>query len=408
MNKNVLHILVFVILLLFIYPDRVQSQPEITSEAALLMDMENEQILFQKNADKRMYPASTTKILTALIVIKNGNLEDRVQVSREAATVGGSHVGLQEGEILKLEDLLYILLLASGNDAAVALAEHIGGSVENFASMMNSEARAIGALSSNFTNPHGLHHPEHYSTAGDLSLIALEAMKNPIFRKIAGTYHFSNERQLPQPVKGIPQTDFVNHNKLMRPGYSLRYEGTTGIKTGYTDEAGQCLVASAGREGRELLTVVLKSGSSGVYQDTVSLFNYGFNEFTPVVLAEAGTEAGKSPVKRGQSEEIIVVTGGKFYYNIPVGDDVGIEKEININKNITAPVSKGQKVGSISFKREGKVIGSVNLVSDRDVDRKPLFRWWYGLIVLMLLFLLTRIQARRRRKRYLLRKKRWY
>lgn len=406
-EKKVKIIILALLISLFIFPGRVPAQPELSSEAALLMDMENGQLLYSKNAGQMMYPASTTKILTALVVIKNSNLEDRVKVSLNAASVGGSHVGLQEGEILRLADLLYILLLSSGNDAATALAEHTGGSVEHFAQMMNDQARALGAVNSNFTNPHGLHNPDHYTTAGDLAIIAREAMKNPVFRKIAGTYHFNTERTLPKAVKGIPQVDFVNHNKLMRPGYSLAFEGVTGVKTGYTDEAGQCLVASAQRDGRELLTVVLKSGSPGVYVDTVALLNHGFSDFSPVLLTGAGAAEGTATVKRGTEISVSAVTSRQFYFNLPAGGDHNIQKKASIDPSLSAPVKKGQKIGTLSFLNQEEVIGSVDLIADRNVDEKPFFVWWYGLSVPLILIFFAWNRARARRRRYLMRKKRW-
>ncbi|MFZ5631887.1 MAG: D-alanyl-D-alanine carboxypeptidase family protein [Bacillota bacterium] len=389
-------------------PAKVWAQPEVSAEAAVLMDMQSGQILYQKNMDRRMYPASTTKILTALVAIKKGNFGDRVKVSREACLAGGSHVGLQEDEVLRFEDLLYIIMLASANDAAVAVAEHIGGSVEGFARLMNSEARAIGALNSNFVNPHGLHDPDHYTTAGDLALIAREAMKNSVFREIAGTYHYRVQRVLPRPVNGVPQEDFVNHNKMMWPGSRFEYKGITGIKTGFTDEAGQCLVASASRNGRELLSVVLKTENFGMYKDTVTLLDYGFNEFKQVTLAGRGAVAGRAAVQKGVTEEIGAVTAGEFYYNIPVNDNSTIDKRVLIDRDIVAPVQKGQKVGTMYFVKDGRQIGSIDLVADQDVERKPLSSWWYGPVALVPLYLFIRSRARARRRRYMFRKQRWY
>jgi len=400
----------FVVFSLFfsgLFPRAAWAAPEVSAEAAVLMDMESGQILYQKNMDKRMYPASTTKMMTGLIAIRKGDFKDRVKVSREAVLVGGSSVGLQEDEVLTLEDLLYALLLPSSNDAGFALAEHIGGSVEEFVRAMNSEAQAMGALNTHFANPHGLHDPNHYSTARDLAIIAREAMKNSAFRKIVGTYHYKTERFLPRPVNGIPQVDFVNLNKLMWPGFSYEYPGITGVKTGYTDEARRCLVSSAKRNGRELLSVVMKTENSGVYQDSVALLNYGFNEFRQVVLVDQGSEVARAKVQQGESEDIGVVTSAPFHFNVPVNDTHLIEKKINIDGHISAPVSKGQKVGTMYFTRDGKTVGSIDLLSDRDVDKSPFFRWWYGPIVLGLIYFTLRYKARARRRRYMLRKRRW-
>lgn len=397
-----------VLLCNLLLPVQVMAQPEVTAESAVLMDMNSGQILYQKNKDKRMYPASTTKILTTLIAIKRGNLGDMVKVSREACLADGSSVGLQEDEVVKLEDLLYAVMLSSANEAAMAVAQHIGGSVDEFARIMNSEARAMGAVNSNFANPHGLHDPNHYTTAGDLAIIAREAMQNSVFRKYAGTYSYHFERNLPRPVNGIPQEDFVNLNRMLWSGSIFEYKGTTGVKTGYTDEARRCLVASAERNGREYLSVVMKTELNAVYTDSINLLNYGFNNFKQVVLVEQGAMAGRAKVQKGVEEEVGVVTAGKFTYNLPVNANSPVEKKILIDGQVVAPVKKGQKVGIMTFVAEGRSLGSVDLVADGEVDRMPFFRWWYGAVILLLLYLYVRVQARARRRRYMFRKKRYY
>jgi len=399
--------IVFSLLFSGLFPKVTWAAPGVTAEAAVLMDMESGQILYQKNMDKRMYPASTTKIMTGLLAIRKGDFKDRVKVSREAVMAGGSSVGLQEDEVLTQEDLLYALLLPSSNDAAVALAEHISGSLDEFVRTMNAEAQAIGALDTHFANPHGLHDPNHYTTARDMALIAREAMKNSTFRKIVGTYNYKTERFLPKPVNGIPQVDFVNLNKLMWPGFSYEYPGITGVKTGYTDEARRCLVSSSKRNGRELLSVVLKTENLGIYQDSVALLNYGFNEFKQINVVDQGSEVTRAPVTRGESEEIGVVASETFRFNVLVKENQVIDKKINIDGSITAPVSKGQKVGAMYFTMAGKTVGSIDLLSDRDVDKKPFFQWWHGLIVLGLIYFTLILKARARRRRYLLRKRRW-
>lgn len=382
------------------------ANPNVSSQSAVLMDINTGQIIFQKNIDQRVYPASTTKILTALVAIKKGNLGDSVKVSREAVMVGGSHVGLQEDEVLRLDDLLNILMISSANDAAVAVAEHIGGSVEGFSRLMTLEAHSLGAVNSNFTNPHGLHHLEHYTTAGDMAIIAREAMKNSIFNKIVGTFSYKVERIMPRPVKGIPQVDFVNHNKMLWPGSRFGYQGATGVKTGYTDEARQTLVASATRDDRELMAVVMKSENFGMYLDAAALLDYGFNEFKQITLSELGTEISRLSVKKGAGE-IGIVTSGNFFYHVPVKENFAFDKKIHIDGEITAPIIKGQKVGSMVFLSEGKEIGSVGLVSDRDMEKK-FFSWWYLPVILMFVYIYARIKVRARRRNYITRRKNWY
>lgn len=407
MKRTVL-LIATILLFTFLSPVELLAQPEVSSEAAILIDLQSGQILYQKNKDKRMYPASTTKILTGLIAMKRGNLSDMVKVSREACQTDGSAVGLQEGENIKLENLLYAMLLSSGNDAAVAVAEHISGSVDGFVRLMNDEARAMGAVSSHFANPHGLHDPNHYTTASDLALIAREAMKNNIFRKYVGTYSYQFKRTLPRPVNGIPQEDFVNLNHLLWPG-PFEYKGVTGVKTGYTDEARRCLVSSAERNGRELLVVVMKAENNLIYKDSIALLDYGFNQFRQVELVREGSPAGSAKVKKGVEEEVGAVASAGFNYDLPVGGNPAIEKKVNFDVNLEAPVKKGQKVGTMTLVVGGANVGSVDLAADRDVDRKPLFRWWYGAVIIAVLYLyaLTRARARRR-KYYMYRKRKYY
>jgi len=407
MKKTFFLILSFIVVII-LFPAQLMAQPVVSAEAAILMDLGSGQILYQKNKDKLMYPASTTKIMTTLIAIKKGNLNDLVKVSRQACLTDGSSVGLQEGEVIRLEDLLYTVMLASDNQGAMAVAEHIGGSVENFARLMNDEAKAMGAVNTHFANPHGLHDPNHYTTAGDLAIIAREAMKNSVFRKYAGSYDYHFKRNMPRPVNGIPQEDFVNLNRLLWEGYAYGYKGATGVKTGYTDEARRCLVSSAQRDGRELLAVVMKTENLGIYTDSITLLDYGFNQFKQVNLAQQGAEAGRVKVQNGVIGEIGAVTAGAFGYSLPVSDQAGVQSKLNLYPNLEAPLKKGQRVGSLSFIKDGKEIGSVGLVADRDVDRQPFFRWWYGAVIIGLLYIYASARVRARRRRYYLERRRRY
>lgn len=239
--------------------------PELTSGAALLMEIETGTVLFEKLSRERMYPASITKIVTGIVALEHSDLDEIVTVSEEARYEDGTRIYLSPGEQKSMELLLYGLLLNSGNDAATAIAEHIDGSKQQFSIRMNEFVQSLGTKNTHFTNPHGLHHEEHYTTAADMGIIARYAMQNPRFREIVST-------------KTLPWTgeewvsELVNHNKLL-----WRYEGATGIKTGYTSKSGNTLVASAERDGVELIVVLLKGTSSeAVYEDAVRLFDYGF------------------------------------------------------------------------------------------------------------------------------------
>lgn len=242
---------------------------ELTGESAILIDAASGMVLFEKNADRQMYPASITKIITAIVALETAQLDEIVTVSKEARYEDGTRVYLAEGEQVTMEKLLYGLLVNSGNDAATAIAEHIDGSKEQFAERMNDFVTSkIGVTNTISKNPSGLPDPEHVTTARDMSKIAQYAMQNSMFRKIVSTWKM--------PWKGEEwDTTLINHNQLL--GY---YEGTTGIKNGYTSDAGSTLVASAMRNGMELIGVVLKTNSTkNLYQDMTSLLDYGFQNF---------------------------------------------------------------------------------------------------------------------------------
>ncbi len=409
--KKIAIVNIITVLFITFTPLPAAAQPECNAETAILMDLKTGQVLFEKNPNKKMYPASTTKILTTLVAIKKGNLNDNVVVSFNAASTGGSAVGLQEGEVLKLRDLLYIVMLSSANDAAVAVAEHIGGSVEEFARLMNEEARSIGAKNSNFITPHGLHDPNHYTTAKDMALIAKEAMKNNFFRRLASTYSYHISRTLPEQIDGIPQEDYINHNKLIWPNSIYRYEGATGIKTGYTDEAGSCLVSSAERDGREYLAVVFKTDRDGIFKESASILDYAFNEFKQVELIQKGVGQGFVKVKKGDVDKIEAVAATDYKYNIPLTQtSLPVEKKIIWDENIEAPISEGQKIGEVVFLSGNKELGRVDLISGQNVERAPFFSWWHGVLFagLVLMINRSRVKAKERRRRYYNRRRRYY
>lgn len=298
------------------------TTPQPLAKAALLMDSETEQILFEKNIDRKMYPASTTKVMTTLLALENSSPEELVMVSRRAAEIGGSRVGLQPGERVAMQHLLYILMLSSANDAAIAIAEHVGGSVEHFAEMMNDRARELGAKKTNFVNPHGMPNKNHYTTALDLALISRQAMQNIAFRRIVRTLNYKAERKKNmsgellseverlESIYGPVQEDFYNHNKLLGSG-RYAYSGANGIKTGYTVDAGQCIVASAKRGDRELIAVVLNTQGNNLWTDTTMLLDYGFENFTPVQLVKPREMITDAEVQHG-TKNAIVETAGFF------------------------------------------------------------------------------------------------
>jgi len=366
--------------------------PEIVGDAAVVINSNNGQTLFEKNPHKRMYPASTTKTLTAIIALENCNLNDLVTVSNDACNVEGSAIGLHEGEKITMEDLLYALMLNSGNDTAIVIANHVGGSVNNFVDLMNNKAAQLGAFDSHFNNPNGLPDPNHYSTAYDLAIIAHYAMKNPEFRKIVDTKTKNIERENPEA-----QTYLLNHNKML-----WQYEGAVGVKTGYTDAAGQCLIAAAIRQNRELIAVVLNSQGSSIWNDAKVLLDYGFNEFNTVSVTDAAVYVMDTPVKYGEPGTVPVLTGQSLTYDFPRNKPVEIRRDIRLKEEILAPVEAGRKLGELVFFTGEREIGRVDLVSQRAVQRKLSARWWPWLLLALLVLVLRSIYRCRNnsRRRY--------
>jgi D-alanyl-D-alanine carboxypeptidase (penicillin-binding protein 5/6) len=387
--------------LLFTFSTQGFAKPEVSAKNAILVDMRNGQVLYEKASEEIIYPASTTKIITALVALKKGSLNDKVVVSRNAVLVDGSAVGLQENEIISLEDLLYAAMLSSANDAAMAIAEHLGGSQQGFAVLMNEEARSLGALHSNFVSPHGLHSPDHYTTAGDMAIISREAMKDSDFRKLVGTYSHHISRNLPAEVSGIPQEDYVNYNKLISPYSIFSYSGANGIKTGYTDEAGSCLVSSAQRESREYLAVIMNTDRRGIFTDSAVLFDYAFNEFTQLQLAEKDSEQGSVKVKKGVIGSVGAVVAEDCFYDFPVNGIIpSQESKILLQEEVEAPIKKGQKIGEMTFYIDNKEVDRIDLLSDRSVDRTPFFSMWKGVASIVVLLGFKSIITGYRRKQY--------
>lgn len=269
-----------------------------SAEKAILLDGTTGRVLFEKDANSRSLIASTTKIMTALIVCEQCNVLDRMRIPKEAVGIEGSSMYLREGEILTIQELLYGLMLHSGNDAAVALAIYCGGTVEGFAELMNDKARTLGLINTHFENPNGLDSPAHYSTAADLATLTTYAMKNPIFVKTVSAKTVS-----------IGERNLRNHNKLL-----WKLDGADGVKTGYTRAAGRILVSSAVREGRRLIAVTINDGDD--WNDHIALHNEGFSKYTPKMLVQRGECLGTISVVGGQSEEVRVLAAEDFSYSL--------------------------------------------------------------------------------------------
>ncbi|MCI9330981.1 MAG: D-alanyl-D-alanine carboxypeptidase [Oscillibacter sp.] len=299
------------------------------------MDMDSGRVLYERNAKTRMLIASTTKILTALVAIRDGVLSDTVKVSREAAYTEGSSMYLKGGEELTLETLLYGLLLCSGNDAAVAVAEHVGGGVEGFVERMNETALELGMEDSSFANPNGLDDEEHYSTAYDMALLACAAMKNETLVRIASTRTVT-----------IGGRTMTNHNKLL--GYM---DGCLGLKTGYTRAAGRTLVSCAERNGQRLIAVTLQDGND--WADHQSLYDYGFQAYPSKRAAQLGHELA-------QKDGVPLLAADSFTWPLAQGE--ALETSIKLDRPLAAPLRAGTRVGEAVFTLNGKEVGRVGLL----------------------------------------------
>lgn len=390
------------VLLLFFWAGKAgadERAPSLTGEAVVLLDARNGQVLYEKNMHRQMYPASTTKILTAILALEKekGSLDNLITVPEEACRVDGSAIGLQAGEKLTLRDLLSALMLASANDAAVTIACAIAGSVPDFANMMNEKAKSLGARESHFTNPHGLPAPDHYTSAYDLALITRYAMQNPDFRELVRTRLKVISRPEADRTKGPPQEHLWNHNRLLE---SYRY--ATGVKTGYTVEAGQCLVAAAQKGDRELIAVILNSQGREVYEDAQKILDYGFTNFEPVLVVEKGEKVAPVKVNYGEKETVDLITASDLWYDFPVDHpgDFTLSRQRKIAQKIQAPLLAGQKIGVLAVYNQGEKIGEVDLVAAESIARATGKSWlvWLAGAALGAFFLSIRSINRRKRK----------
>ncbi|MGF7396922.1 D-alanyl-D-alanine carboxypeptidase [Thermoanaerobacterium thermosaccharolyticum] len=367
MKKTFTFIMAFIFLISFIpHVYAIESPPQIVGPTAVLMDFTTGQVLYDKNMHQRMYPASTTKILTAIIAIEKGKLNDVVTVNDDVKNIDGNSIYLVPGEKLTLEQLLYAMLLESANDAAIAVADHIGGNVQAFADMMNKKAKEIGANDSHFVNPNGLPDNNHYSTPYDMALIARYAMGNATFRKIVSTIHY----QIPPTNKFDKPRDLWISNRLIKPS-SFHYDGADGVKTGYTIAANQVFVGSATRNGHRLISVIMEDEGTNIWSDTIKLLNYGFNNYTLVNPLEKDSIVTYADVGKVKFK-LPLIAKDSFYYAVPKGEENNIKSNITLEDNIKAPIKKGAVLGKIDFTFDGKSIGSVQLVADESVYKNYL------------------------------------
>lgn len=319
----------------------------------IVMEANTERVLYENNCDKVMPMASTTKVLTALMIIEDCDLSAEYEIPAAACGVEGSSVYLKEGERLKISDLLYGLMLRSGNDCAVALALYHSGSVEAFAEAMNRRAKALGAEHSHFTNPHGLPDDDHYTTARDLCKIACAGMRNPVFKTIVSTQKINVEDG------GNGNRVFINKNKML-----YNYEGANGVKTGYTKIAGRCLVSGAERDGMQLVSVVLNCHP--MYERSAQILDKCFAEFSYRNLYEAEELTVSTEI---EDKTCRVGTSLSFFYPLTEEEYQCIKVNYALPDRLKLPVKKGDTVGEVQILLENQLLFSQKIVSIEDVKK---------------------------------------
>lgn len=335
----------------------------LSAQKAVVMDGQTGHVLYEKQANERSLIASTTKIMTALIVCEQSNVLDRVRIPKEAVGIEGSSIYLREGEILTVQELLYGLMLHSGNDAAVALAIYCGGTVEGFAQLMNDKARQLGMTNSHFENPHGLDNPYHYSTAKDLAILAAYAMNNPIFAKTVSTKQVN-----------ILNRTLTNHNKLL-----WRVDGAEGVKTGYTKAAGRILVSSVLRQNRRLVAVTINASND--WQDHEALMQEGFSHYTQQCVVQAGDCVGYVEVSGGEQKQVQLIAASNCVCSLADWEtpDVVLQ-EYGV---VYAPVVSGQNAGTAYVLADGAVVGKFavvygDTVEQQQIQKVPFWKKLFG------------------------------
>ena len=318
------------------------AEPAVSAQAYVLYDADTGEVYASREAHKRLPCASTTKIMTALVALERLPLDAQVTVSREHTLAEGSRMYLRDGEVISVSDLLYGLLLASGNDAALVLADAAAGSTEQFAGLMNEKAAQLGMENTHFTNPSGLHDAEHYSSAYDLAVLMAAAMQNEDFARITGTREVA-----------LTGRTVVNHNKLLHT-----VKGVDGGKTGYTKSAGRCLVSTATRDGRRLIAVTINAPSD--WSDHAKLYDYGFSQYAEQVLSTGGTFEARLTVVGSAEDSVALVSDGVSAF-LTEAERAGLERVVYLPRFEYAPLTEGRVVGQILWRYKGHTLAASEL-----------------------------------------------
>ncbi|HWQ71277.1 MAG TPA: D-alanyl-D-alanine carboxypeptidase family protein, partial [Desulfitobacteriaceae bacterium] len=375
------------------------ENPQVAGAAVLLMDLKSGQILFERNPHNQLAIASITKIMTAIVALENGDLDSVVTIGPDILDrkkIYGTLLFLSPGEKFTLRQLLDALLMNSANDAAAAIAESIGGSEDNFIKMMNQKAADLGLSDTHFTNPHGLSEIGHYSSAYDMAIIARYGLQKPVLAEIVKTKY----AKFPRSEQGLLPDSLQNQNKLL-----WQYDGADGVKTGYTDQAGNTIVASATRNDRQLLVVILK-GTSGtaVCEDAATLLDYGFEQFHNKLLASKNQVINSVNLENAQ---ILNLSSSADIYGTIKNDQNGQDFQLRaVSRNIKLPVKAGDELGRVDVYFQGKIVQTVPLVAQNSLSKTEyIFYLPLGGVLLsgLIVFKESRRSARRFRSKRI-----WY
>lgn len=411
--------LIFTLVLISTYPNpSIADSLDLVAESAILMDAETGQILYEKNAYREMYPASTTKIMTLILGLENSKLYERVTVDDDTPfEARGSHIALEPGEILTMEQLLDAVAISSANDAAMVVAKHVSGSVDSFSQLMNDKATEIGALSTHFVNPSGLPDKDHKTTAYDLALIGRYGLKNPNFRRFVTKTHSiiprtnkkKEERYLNASNRMLYSNQKIDVNGASVP---IKYDGVTGIKTGFTNDAQHCLVASAERDGREYISVVLKSAGTVMYADTHKLLNYAFENFEKETILAGDIHIDNLDI---DGKPLEVGVENDLYLNSKIGSLGEISSDILLYEDLSPPIERGSVIGSVNYLYDGSIVGSDELIAMSSIEppaisnlvieyAPPILLWIAVTALVVFIARVMYVRSKRRRRRLQLNK----
>ncbi len=354
--RPVCFVLGLVILVSSLVLPSAAAYPSVSGECACLYLPQSQTVIYGKNETKRHAMASTTKIMTALVALKYTHPSDVVCISPAATGIEGSSIYLKPGERLTMESLLYAMLLESANDAAAAIAIHVAGSISAFADLMNTHAHDLELSDTHFTNPHGLFHEEHYTTALDLAKIAAAAMEHPTFYQIASTKH-----KIISDLDDTTQRTLTNHNRLLRS-----YDDCVGVKTGFTKKSGRCLVSAAERNGMLLIAVTLDAAND--WQDHTAMLDYGFSQYEGQQPLHGKNVTFTVPVIGGTKEEVAIAARNLPTIILKRGTPP-LDMNIEMNRFAVAPIRRGDVLGLIRYTQGDKTVATVPLLANESIQK---------------------------------------